>query len=62
MMCYYLNVHFQGQMVNHYMVLKPKSLSSQKIKDIEIETQLFWVWITGFPPAPIERLSPTLQT
>jgi len=49
-------------MVNHYMVLKPKSLSSQKIKDIEIETQLFWVWITGFPPAPIERLSPTLQT
>jgi hypothetical protein len=47
---------------NHYVVLKPKRLSSQKITDTEIETQLFSVWITGFAPALIEGLNPTLQT
>jgi len=47
---------------NHYVVLKPKRLSSQKIKDIEIATQLFSVWIMGSPPALIEWLNPKLQT
>ena len=47
---------------NHYVVLKPKRLSSHKIKEIEIETLLTSVRIMGFPPALIERLNPALQT